>query len=249
MSSSIEHNRLPQVTISESLGTRYLHLGTPWIQGAMQIRKPNKLVLEYIERMMAWLLFVPSSQWAATHAQLAQLGLGAASLTKYTSQVLRVRSTAVELNPQVVMACHRYFALPKPGGLLEIVERDAFEWIFEARNLSALMVDLYDEEAQAPVLDSPEFYALCRRAMQVGGAMTVNCFGGDSNFERSIARISASFEQLWCFEPTAEGNTIVIALASNEAPSEDDLKLRAASVASATDLPARKWIKKLKKVK
>jgi hypothetical protein len=58
-----------QATLSEYLGTRYLHLGTPWVQGAMQIRKPNKLVLEYVQRMMAWLLFVPSAQW---------LGLGCA---------------------------------------------------------------------------------------------------------------------------------------------------------------------------
>ena len=31
---------LPEVTISESRGIRYLHLGTPWIQGAMRIEAP-----------------------------------------------------------------------------------------------------------------------------------------------------------------------------------------------------------------
>ena len=43
-------------TISEADGVRYLHLGTPWVQGAMRIRKPLALELEYIQRMMAWML-------------------------------------------------------------------------------------------------------------------------------------------------------------------------------------------------
>ena len=31
---------LAPATISEADGVRYLHLGTPWVQGAMRIRKP-----------------------------------------------------------------------------------------------------------------------------------------------------------------------------------------------------------------
>ena len=49
--------RLPEVTISESRGVRYLHLGTPWIQGAMRIEVPLAIELEYVRRMMAWTLF------------------------------------------------------------------------------------------------------------------------------------------------------------------------------------------------
>ncbi|MEP7100976.1 MAG: spermidine synthase, partial [Burkholderiales bacterium] len=30
---------LAPATISEADGVRYLHLGTPWVQGAMRIRK------------------------------------------------------------------------------------------------------------------------------------------------------------------------------------------------------------------
>jgi len=52
---------LPEVTISEARGVRYLHLGTPWIQGAMKIDDPLVLNLEYVQRMMAWLLFRPEA--------------------------------------------------------------------------------------------------------------------------------------------------------------------------------------------
>jgi spermidine synthase len=249
---------LPGVTLSEYLGTRYLHLGTPWVQGAMQIRKPNKLVLEYVQRMMAWLLFVPSAQWSdAKRGHAVQLGLGAASLSKYTLNVLGMRTTAIEINREVAIASHVWFELPLPAdnSQLNIEVLSAEAWVSARENVakvSALMVDLYDHEAQAPVLDSPEFYAHCRAVMQPGGAMTVNCFGGDANLPRSLERIAAAFPEVWCFEPTQEGNTVVVAVASDEAssngPDAATLKLRAASVAAATDLPARKWLRTLKRI-
>jgi spermidine synthase len=246
---------LPAVSLSEYLGTRYLHLGTPWVQGAMQIRKPDKLVLEYVDRMMAWLLFVPSAQWGHGRGHAVQLGLGAASLAKYTLNVLQMRTTAVEINHEVAIAAHAWFKLPLPSdlpaGQLTVDVTDAGLWVGAKKHhgtVSALMVDLYDHEAHAPVLDTLDFYAHCRAVLQTGGAMTVNCFGGDANLPRTVARIAAAFEQVWCFAPTGEGNTVIVAVASADAPDAATLKLRAASVAASTDLAARKWIKALKRV-
>ncbi len=34
----------PTVTISEHAGVRYLHLDTPWVQGAMRLAKPDAVV-------------------------------------------------------------------------------------------------------------------------------------------------------------------------------------------------------------
>ena len=45
------------VTFSEIGDVRYLHFGTPWVQGAMNVRRPYKLELEYARMMMAYLLF------------------------------------------------------------------------------------------------------------------------------------------------------------------------------------------------
>jgi spermidine synthase len=240
---------LPEPTISEHLGTRYLHLGTAWVQGAMQIRKPDHLVLEYVQRMMAWLLFVPSAQWS--RGQAVQLGLGAASLTKYCLRQLRMRTTAVELNPAVRNTALLWFDLPLPqssAGRFALEVMDAGQWLADAapHSVSALMVDLYDHEAEAPVLDTPEFYAQCRRVLEQGGAMTVNLFGHRANFSRSLRRISAVFEQVWQFERTKDGNIIVVAVASSQVPDAAILKLRAASVVQNTALPARKWLKALR---
>lgn len=49
-------------TVSEQQGIRYLHFDSPWIQGAMDLKRPDRLVLSYTEQMMAWLLFFRTRQ-------------------------------------------------------------------------------------------------------------------------------------------------------------------------------------------
>ncbi|MCR2251127.1 hypothetical protein NSX19_24085, partial [Salmonella enterica] len=51
-------SELDQPTLSEVDGVRYLHFNTEWVQGAMRIKTPAELVLEYTSQMMAWLLFL-----------------------------------------------------------------------------------------------------------------------------------------------------------------------------------------------
>ena len=59
---------LAPATISEADGVRYLHLGTPWVQGAMRIRKPHAIELDYVQRMMAWMLLRPTEELTQGHA-------------------------------------------------------------------------------------------------------------------------------------------------------------------------------------
>ena len=54
--------KLPEVTLSEHEGVRYLHLGTPWVQGAYRPSKPRHIELEYIQRMLSALLWLPT-EW------------------------------------------------------------------------------------------------------------------------------------------------------------------------------------------
>ena len=238
---------LPEATISEQDGVRYLHLDTPWVQGAMRLKQPRVLVLEYVQRMMAWMLWRPSELLAHGHA--LQLGLGAAAITRYTHQVLRMPTTAVELNPAVIAACRRWFRLPDDDQHLTVHQADAAAWLRSAdapRGLvSVLCVDLYDHEAAAPVLDDEAFYADCRALMAAGGVMTVNLFGRRSSFGRSMARIAAAFgtDQLWHLTPTREGNTIAVATHTVAVPDRHTLLARADNIEARYGLPARKWLR------
>jgi len=239
---------LPEVNFSDEGEVRYLHLGSVWIQGSMLLDRPFDIELEYVQRMMAWLLFADPESLARQHAM--QLGLGAAALTKFCYKRLRMRTTAIELNPQVIAACRLWFKLPRDDARLAVVQADAAQVVADQRRhgtVDALQVDLYDAEAAAPVLDSESFYADCRRLLTPDGCMTVNLFGRSSSGERSLARIAAAFGPgcVWAFRPTREGNTIVLALRTAAAPSREVLAQRAETVQSRWGLPARKWLKVL----
>lgn len=228
----------------------------------MDLRDPVRLVHEYVQRMMAWLLFVEPDSVPGRRAM--QLGLGAGSLTKFCVKTLRMPTTVIELNPGVLHACRGWFHLPEPGPLLEIVLADAEQEIGNPRwwgTVDALQVDLYDHEAAAPVLDSVPFYAACRRLLADGGCMTVNLFGRRASFQHSVARMAEAFgpQALWRFKATREGNTVVLAFKPDAAgvnPAADlrdrarrpGLSARAEAIEARWGLPAPKWLKGLEPV-
>ena len=240
---------LPEVNFSDHGDVRYLHLGTEWVQGSMRLDAPFDIDLEYVQRMMAWLLFTEPQGVAKRHAM--QLGLGAGALTKFCHRRLRMKTTAIELNPQVIAACRLWFKLPKDDARLSVILGDAAEVAAHPHwrgQVDALMVDLYDHEAAAPVLDSEAFYRDCRTLLTEDGCMTVNLFGRSSSYERSLARIQAAFgeEAVWAFRPTREGNTVVLALREPLEPPRGLLSGRADEVQARWGLPARKWLRVLR---
>ena len=235
---------LPEVTVSDDGEVRHLHLGTPWIQGSMRVKDPFELELEYIQRMMAWLLFVDPASVAERHAM--QLGLGAGAITKFCHKKLRMCSTAIELNPQVLAVCRSWFKLPPDGPTLRVVLADAAEEIRKDEwrgTVDALAVDLYDHNAAAPVLDSADFYADCRALLTDDGAMTVNLFGHSSSYAASLEKMATVFgeDALWAFRPTREGNTVVLAQRTATALSRAELALRCEALQARWDLPSAKW--------
>lgn len=243
---------LPDATISEIDGVRFLHLDTPWVQGAMRLARPQRVELDYVQRMLAALLWLPTETLGQGRA--VQLGLGAAALTKFTSQALQLPTTAVELNPQVLAACRAWFRLPDDGPLLHTVLADAGAWLRSAAarelhgRVTLLHVDLYDHEAAAPVLDDPGFYADCRALLATGGVMAVNLFGRHASFERSQGHIVEAFgpDQVWSLRPTREGNTVVVAGVGASLPPREVLAARAAELElryTRQGLPARKWLR------
>lgn len=249
MSSSKRQTILPEVNFSDAGDTRYLHLGTEWIQGSMRLDQPFDIDLEYVQRMMAWLLFVAPADVA--RLQALQLGLGAAALTKFCHKRLRMRTAAIELNPQVVHACRGWFKLPPDSERLQVVLGDAGVAIRQPRwqhQVDALQVDLYDHEAAAPVLDSADFYRDCHATLSDEGCMTVNLFGRAASFERSLESISAAFgaRAVWVFKPTREGNTVVLAQRHASRPTRAVLAERAQNIQTRWGLPAVKWLRVFK---
>ena len=242
----------PEVSISEDGPVRHLHLGTPWVQGSMNLRQPYALELEYVQRMMGWMLLAPDLD-DAVQGHAMQLGLGAGALTKFCCKQVGMCTTAIELNPQVLAVCRHWFRLPEDGPTLRVVLADAAEEIRREEwlgTVDALQVDLYDHEAAAPVLDSTAFYADCRRLLTAHGVMSVNLFGRSSSYTRSLARMGEAFgaRALWAFKPTREGNTVVLAERAPTRPAREALAARAEEIRQRWGLPAPQWLKWLKPV-
>jgi spermidine synthase len=231
------------VTLSESDGVRYLHFGSVWVQGAMRLRRPFALELDYQQQMMAPLLFLPSPE------HVLQLGLGAAALTKFCWRHLpHTRLTVVEISPHVVAAARRWFRLPPDDERLQVVLDDARAVVGDPRRRRRhdwLQVDLYDAAARGPVLDDPAFYTACRRVLTNPGVAAFNLFG--RSFETSFAAISSAFEDRVMVLPEAEGgNRVVLGFAG--APLRFDvqsLDAKASEIQRRLHLPARGWIEAL----
>lgn len=241
--SAEEAREWPPVTLSEHEGVRYLHLGSEWVQGGMRIRKPQVVEIDYVQRMLAVLLWQPLEH--LVQGQAVQLGLGAGALTRFTAVQLKMPTTAVEIHPAVVQVNQSHFHLPAAA---EVVLGDAGAWLAQAEPASVrlLFVDLYDEEAAAPVLDSEPFYGACHRVLEEGGLMAVNLFGRQASFHASMQRMAGAFgsEFLWSLRPTRQGNTVAVASRGQALPPRESLLQRAAQLEQrfgALGLAARQW--------
>ena len=246
--STPNNDQWPVVTFTNFGDMRFLHLGTPAVQGSMKISKPFDIHLEYVQRMMAWLLFTKICRVKNMHAM--QLGLGAASLTKFCHYHLGMQTTAIELNPQVITTCLRWFNLPENTAKLQVILGDAGEAAAQTQwqgKVDALQVDLYDQEAAQPAIDTEVFYRNCRNMLTEQGCMTVNLFGHAMSYPASLQKIKAAFgdDAVWAFKPTTAGNTIVMAFRTPRTFDPDKLQLQAQAIQGRWPLPATKWLKAL----
>lgn len=235
----------PPVTLSDEGEVLVLHLGTEWIQGAMQKSRPNDIVLEYAQQMMIWMLFYDQPK------HIVQLGLGSGALTKFCyHQFPNSKITTVEINPNVVNMCRRFFHLPENDDRLNVIIQDAYEFIVEHAKLNdidILQVDVYDELAAAPVFDTPAFYKLCSKSLTENGMMTVNIFGEKSDRYKSLEAIYESFESVVWLPEVHNANMVAIAFKKSPEATFEDLFNKAKAINQKTRLLTKRWVEGLYK--
>lgn len=241
---SVRKPKFAPVTLSEQDGVRFLHFGTEWVQGAMRIRKPDWIELEYAQQMMVWMLFNEQPR------HIAQLGLGTGALTKFCYRHFpHARVTAIELNCSVISICNTMFKLPPNDERLMVCEMDAMDFVTDPSNagtLDVLQVDLYDATARGPVLDTADFYAACAACLTQDGIMTVNLFGDHPSYAKNLKAMRFAFNEVVCLPEVHDGN--IVAIAFKNAPAFDFSALyeRATRMTQATKLPAKSWVNGLK---
>ena len=232
------------VTFSESGGIRYLHFGTELIQGAMRIRDPEEIYLEYNQQMMAWLLFLETKPGM----RIAQLGLGTGALTKFQYRYCpAVKTTVVELNPAVIVAARSMFYTPDDDRKLETLQTDAKEFVKNKQYkeiFDAVQVDLYDAICDGPAVSSLDFYKGCYNILKSPGVLTVNLFSRHKSFDINLRHICEAFNnRVLLFPESHDCNVVAIAFKGPKLVAQwQDVSKRAKLIQVKTGLPANKWV-------
>lgn len=238
-----EHLMEP-VTFSESGGIRYLHFGNELIQGAMRLRDPDEIYLEYNQQMMAWLLFLETKPGM----RVAQLGLGTGALTKFQHRHCpAVKTTVVEFNPAVIVSARSMFFTPDDDRKLETLQADAKLFVKDKKyreQFDAVQVDLYDAICDGPSASSLEFYKGCFNILKGPGVMTVNLFSRHKSFDVNLQNICEAFDnRVLLFPESHDCNVVAIAFKGPKLEAEwKEVSKRAKLILEKTGLPTNKWV-------
>jgi len=159
------------IEVSEERGVRYLHFGSDYVQGAMRIARPWSLELEYTRELLLPLILRDEPP-----ATVLQLGLGAASITRFLHRwFAATRVTVVEIDPRVIATAREFFRLPDESAHLRIVVGEGHEFIASSRSrFDLIVVDAYDEKGRTGSMDTVEFYAAAHARLTRRGMACVN---------------------------------------------------------------------------
>lgn len=234
------------IEFSEEAGVRYLHFGSDWVQGAMRMRKPDALELEYTREMLACLLW---RDWAAWPRDVLLIGLGAASLTKFLYHRLpRTRLTIVEIDPRIPPFAQAHFGLPSDPGRIRIEIADGARFVEDTRaTYDLILVDGFDHRARVGALDSVAFYRACRARLNPLGVTAANLFGNRRGFVAGLQRICEGFDQAFTALPPGEmGNVIAFGFRGDDPEvTLADLRERARLLHDETGLNLRPLLKRM----
>jgi len=177
------------IEIVEEDGVRVLQIGGNAIQSAMRLDAPDRIELDYVRAMMAFLLFRPKPR------DVLMIGLGAGSMARFIHQHMTgTRVTVAEINPGVVTVARRYFHFPEEDARLEVVVGDGAELVPQRpASCDVLVVDGFINGSPAKALCAQEFYDAAHAALRPGGIMVANFMADDRRLETHCGRIEKSF--------------------------------------------------------
>lgn len=213
------------IETSEEAGVRFLHFGSEWVQGAMRIARPYALELEYTREMAGCLLLRPDSDWPK---RVLQVGLGAASLTKFWQRHRpEAKQTIIEINPAVVAMAEQAFKLPRAEARekanIDIHIADGVSWMrgegegggsgAHKDKYDCIMVDGYDHNARFGALGTESFYRDCRARLSKRGLLVLNLFGRAHGYRQQIENLRAAFDdRVLALGPVEGGNAVAFAV-------------------------------------
>jgi len=231
------------ITVSESRGLRYLHVGGEAIQSAMRIAEPDVLTLDYTRAMMAALLFLPEPREAM------QIGLGGGSIAKFLRRAYpALKQRVVELDPRVVAIARDRFGLAPDDARLSIEVGDGAEALVP-ESVDLLVVDGFDDEAQAPALVSGDFYDAAWLSLRSPGVLVANFLNDARRLDVWIRRMERSFDGSVVLLPApADPNMLAFGLKGMpDSIAWSELDARAQRLKARHDLPFSRYLEAMRR--
>jgi spermidine synthase len=177
------------------------------VQSAMHRQHPDRLILAYTRKMMAFLLF------NRTPARILLLGLGGGSLAKFCYRRLPYTTiTAVEVNPDVI-ALREAFCIPPDDDRFRVICADGADYVARlGLSQDVILADACDRKGVAPGLDAIEFYRGAHRCLFGGGVFVANMCGDSDDWKSHVAKIRTVFgDEIMTLQVRPDGNLIVFA--------------------------------------
>jgi spermidine synthase len=190
------------------------------VQSGMRISDPSRLIFDYTQMMMGFLLFDEAP------AEIEMIGLGGGSLAKYCYHRLpESRITAIEIDPDVI-ELRSSFEIPDDDHRFLIICADGADHVHIDRSRpDVILVDGFDGDGQPPQLCSPRFYDDCYNRLKPGGLLVVNlCRDREADYHGPIGRIRRSFGKNVLAVPTeCRANRAVFARKAAQFPASPDM--------------------------
>ncbi|PFH08684.1 spermidine synthase [Collimonas sp. PA-H2] len=184
---------------------RTLHFDHKYVQSAMSIAAPDKLLLSYTRAMMGFMLF----QAAPKHILL--VGLGGGSLAKYCYRHLPgARITVLELSAEVI-ALRDEFMIPPDDARFRVIHADAAAYMqaLQGNTADIIMLDGFSADGPAEALSTSSFYAACLRNLSAGGILVSNLWDRPDFLVHAIAQaLTASDWRIWWCRTSDSHNCI-----------------------------------------
>jgi spermidine synthase len=194
---------------------RTLHFDERFIQSAMLISQPDRLLLTYTQAMMAFLLFNPAPR------HILMIGLGGGSLAKYCYRTLpATRITVLELDADVI-ALRQQFLIPDNDLRFQIIHADAVDYLAAMdHQVDIILHDGFSADCLAPSLCTEAFYRRCHSVLEHNGVLVSNLWADADDLAPVMQRLHAAFDgRLWWSGASGSVNRIVFSAKNIDAAS------------------------------
>lgn len=208
------------------------------LQSGMLLAHPDELLFNYARTMLGFRLFLPDP------SRLLLLGLGAGSIARYLLRYQPALTvTAVDYSADVIAIARDYFGLPRVSGRLNVVHRDARDYLRESTAVEdVILVDLFGAFGTPEWMASDQLYAACRARLSGNGIIAVNLLVHDeAHIKHLLAPILRVFDRRVLHTTPDEYDNLIAFAFNGPCPALNDpqLRARASELEMALGLPLK----------